>query len=158
MWFRDLIYSTDNISLIDSRDNRNLYISNLLTARQENVIVEKNIKGIVSIGDYGEDNHQQSSSVAELPIHLEDTPESDFRPLLPKTREFINKIFQEQGSVLVHCVVGVSRSPAIVIAYLIQEYGLTFQQAFDQVKNARPCVCLYDTHMEQLKSMKGQVN
>lgn len=41
--------------------------------------------------------------------------------------------------VLFHCVEGVSRSPSLLMAYLLQQEGLTLKQAFEIVKAARPC-------------------
>ncbi|CAD8163175.1 unnamed protein product [Paramecium octaurelia] len=42
------------------------------------------------------------------------------------------------GGVLVHCMAGVSRSAAIVIAYLIEKKKMTYYQAFTFVKSKRP--------------------
>lgn len=41
-------------------------------------------------------------------------------------------------NVLVHCHAGVSRSAAIVIAYVMKKYGLNFESAFELVKTRRP--------------------
>ncbi|CAD8164279.1 unnamed protein product [Paramecium octaurelia] len=42
------------------------------------------------------------------------------------------------GGVLVHCMAGVSRSAAIVIAYLIEKKKMTYYQALNFVKSKRP--------------------
>ncbi|CAD8077261.1 unnamed protein product [Paramecium sonneborni] len=42
------------------------------------------------------------------------------------------------GGVLVHCMAGISRSAAIVIAYLIEKKKMTYYQAFTFVKSKRP--------------------
>uniref|UniRef100_A0A8C7Y4E2 Dual specificity phosphatase 19b n=1 Tax=Oryzias sinensis TaxID=183150 RepID=A0A8C7Y4E2_9TELE len=46
--------------------------------------------------------------------------------------------FLQDGVVLVHCNAGVSRSPSVVIGYLMIREGLSFDDAFSQVKQARP--------------------
>lgn len=44
------------------------------------------------------------------------------------------------GSVLVHCVYGVSRSSTLVCAYLINQYGMNAKDAVEMVKAKRPQV------------------
>lgn len=45
-----------------------------------------------------------------------------------------------KGCVLVHCHAGVSRSATVVIAYLMQEKDLTFDQAFSFASKKRPVI------------------
>ncbi|XP_036392799.1 dual specificity protein phosphatase 14-like [Megalops cyprinoides] len=42
------------------------------------------------------------------------------------------------GSTLVHCAAGMSRSPALVMAYLMRYEGVTLRQAHDWVRDCRP--------------------
>ena len=42
--------------------------------------------------------------------------------------------------VLIHCLSGQHRSAAIVIGYMMKQYQLTYQKAFDKVKEKRNCV------------------
>ena len=44
------------------------------------------------------------------------------------------------ATVLVHCHAGVSRSASVVIGYLMYKEGLTWQEALDEVMDARPAV------------------
>lgn len=44
------------------------------------------------------------------------------------------------GGVLVHCYAGVSRSASCVIAYLMQERGMKFQEAFAFASKKRPVI------------------
>lgn len=54
---------------------------------------------------------------------------------------FINIVyFLQDGVVLVHCNAGVSRSSSVVIGYLMLREGLTFDDAYGQVKLARPSI------------------
>ncbi|XP_063076290.1 dual specificity protein phosphatase 18 [Engraulis encrasicolus] len=54
------------------------------------------------------------------------------------------------GGTLVHCAVGFSRSPTLVIAYLMKHKGLTLRQAHGQVQESRPGIRLNAGFWEQL--------
>lgn len=59
---------------------------------------------------------------------------------------------RNKGGVFVHCNAGMSRSPTIVIAYLMKKYGLSFEQALAFAKAKRPCVEPKEFFVEQLKA------
>ncbi|XP_076023828.1 dual specificity protein phosphatase 18 [Genypterus blacodes] len=54
------------------------------------------------------------------------------------------------GGTLVHCAAGMSRSPALVMAYLMRYRGVTLQQAHRWVRESRPYVRLNAGFWEQL--------
>ncbi|KAK1877079.1 Dual specificity protein phosphatase 18 [Dissostichus eleginoides] len=54
------------------------------------------------------------------------------------------------GSTLVHCVAGKSRSPALVMAYLMRYRAVTLRQAHRWVQDQRPCIRLNAGFWEQL--------
>ncbi|KAJ1628935.1 protein-tyrosine phosphatase-like protein [Pavlovales sp. CCMP2436] len=53
---------------------------------------------------------------------------------------FIERGLFGGGAVLVHCVVGRSRSGTLVAAYLMRKYGLTMGAALEQIRRVRPQV------------------
>ena len=62
-------------------------------------------------------------------INIADVTSSSLIRHLPGAIQFIKDGIQK-GGVLVHCHAGVSRSSSCVIAFLMQDRGITFQQAF----------------------------
>ena len=54
---------------------------------------------------------------------------------------FIENAVTNNGKVYVHCRCGYSRSPTIVIAYIMKKKQLHFNEALDFVSSKRPCIC-----------------
>lgn len=61
-----------------------------------------------------------------------------------------NSFIKSATNVLVHCVVGKSRSPSIVLGYLIAEKKMSFDEAFKLVKLKRPLINLNNNFIRNL--------
>ncbi|XP_023653666.2 dual specificity protein phosphatase 14 [Paramormyrops kingsleyae] len=61
------------------------------------------------------------------------------------------------GSTLVHCAAGMSRSPALVMAYLMRYRGVTLRQAHHWVRDRRPHICLNAGFWRQLLQYEKQL-
>ncbi|EIN12287.1 phosphotyrosine protein [Punctularia strigosozonata HHB-11173 SS5] len=86
---------------------------------------------------------EEPSKVLHIQTHrlpILDIPSADLKPHLETTCAIIERALAEGRNVLVHCQQGVSRSSAIVIAYLICKHGMTYEQAFEFCKARRACV------------------
>ncbi len=131
-----------------------LYLTNLGTAERTDIIKEKQIEGIITIGDNRSQQARKHAEYAKVwVIHLIDEEASDIQAHFADTRHFINAIFAQGGAVLVHCWAGISRSPTIVMAYLIQEFGMTYRQAFAYVMKKRKIICPNPSFVKQLKKL-----
>eukprot|EP00929_Paragymnodinium_shiwhaense_P048638 TRINITY_DN24563_c0_g1_i1.p1 TRINITY_DN24563_c0_g1~~TRINITY_DN24563_c0_g1_i1.p1 ORF type:complete len:553 (-),score=88.41 TRINITY_DN24563_c0_g1_i1:75-1733(-) len=69
-----------------------------------------------------------------------------FRTLREATK-FIHNTLRGKGSVLVHCVQGLSRSAALVCAYLMEYEGLSMDRALGELKSKHPG-CLTSQHWQ----------
>ncbi|XP_013187948.2 dual specificity protein phosphatase MPK-4 [Amyelois transitella] len=128
----------DNIDISVDLIDEGLYLGNLACARDSKALEKLQITHVLTI------------DVVPLPrtildrgnltfkyVKLADVPKEDLISHLPDTNQFIRNAIANDGVVLVHCYFGVSRSAAVVIAYIMEKYGLCYEDAFNLVKSKR---------------------
>ncbi|KAG7175569.1 Dual specificity protein phosphatase 14-like 2 [Homarus americanus] len=71
-------------------------------------------------------------------VRVSDAPSSDLAAHLDAITDKIDDVRGSGRRVLVHCVAGVSRSPAIILAYLVKYADMSLRQAFLHVRSVRP--------------------
>ncbi|XP_033643181.1 dual specificity protein phosphatase 12-like [Asterias rubens] len=71
-------------------------------------------------------------------VYINDMPSADILSHFEECIAFIDEVLTSSGNILVHCMMGISRSSTIVIAYLMHRDKITFQKAFDLVKEKHP--------------------
>ncbi|KAM6916212.1 dual specificity protein phosphatase 19-like [Xenentodon cancila] len=87
-------------------------------------------------------------------LEILDLPETQITSYLEECSSFIDQAQKQDGVVLVHCNAGVSRSSSIVIGYLMLREGLSFDDAYNQVKLARPSIRPNAGFYQQLHNYK----
>ncbi|CAH0722125.1 unnamed protein product, partial [Brenthis ino] len=128
----------DNLDVsVDLIDN-GLYLGNLACARDNKTLEQLKITHILTI-----DLVPLPRSILDRTnitfkfMKLADVPKEDLISHLPESNDFIKQAIANGGTVLVHCYFGVSRSAAVVIAYIMEKYGLCYEDAFLLVKTKR---------------------
>ncbi|XP_023152263.1 dual specificity protein phosphatase 18 [Amphiprion ocellaris] len=114
-----------------------LYLSNQRAANDASQLTDNNITCIINVTE----TRTSSSAPPGLDyIHIP-VPDSPLSPLRDHFDEVADKIHttaESSGRTLVHCNAGVSRSPALCMAYLVKHRGLTLLEAHRWVKTCRP--------------------
>lgn len=67
----------------------------------------------------------------------------------------INYFINQNKKIYIHCVHGKSRSPIIIIYYLMKYYYLTFDEAYQKIKNIRTIISINDNFIKELTGMKN---
>uniref|UniRef100_A0A8D0GP69 Serine/threonine/tyrosine interacting protein n=1 Tax=Sphenodon punctatus TaxID=8508 RepID=A0A8D0GP69_SPHPU len=75
-----------------------------------------------------------------LVLDIADNPVENIIRFFPTTKEFIDGSLQTGGKVLVHGNAGISRSAALVIAYIMETFGVKYRDAFTYVQERRFCI------------------
>ncbi|OTF74650.1 hypothetical protein BLA29_007868 [Euroglyphus maynei] len=79
-----------------------------------------------------------------------------FDDVSDKIHEFLQKF--PDNSVLIHCMAGVSRSSALIIAYLIKYHKMTTREGFELVKMIRPFIRPNIAFVGQLMAFEEKLN
>ncbi|KAI5120460.1 hypothetical protein M0805_008507 [Coniferiporia weirii] len=86
-------------------------------------------------------SHQNQQQVGRFKVALADSAAPDLlAPHLDGAVRFIRERLNRGENVLVHCQQGISRSPAIVLAFLMRERALSYDAALQVVKTRRKCI------------------
>ncbi|CAG2179043.1 unnamed protein product, partial [Oppiella nova] len=86
-----------------------------------------------------------------LTLDIADTPTQNIIQYFPSVTKFIDDCFERNGAVLVHGNAGISRSAALVIAYIMEKQNLSASQAIRVVQNKRFCIFPNEGFRQQLQ-------
>lgn len=83
-------------------------------------------------------------------VNVLDQDDANLLDSLEDAVDFIEEAVDGDGKVLVHCVSGVSRSAAVVVAFMCHSMGLSVGEALEVLKMSSPQVCPNDGFLRQL--------
>ncbi|KAI9513226.1 protein-tyrosine phosphatase-like protein [Russula earlei] len=122
--------ATRNIDIVIDRQ---LYIGNLAAAKSVDLRRQHGITHVVSVCP---DHPLQGPHHMIIPV--QDSEYDDILIYLPEACRFIRNALEGGGRVLVHCLMGVSRSATVVAAYLMSTCHISVHKALSAVKRVRP--------------------
>ncbi|KAJ8517744.1 hypothetical protein ONZ45_g5119 [Pleurotus djamor] len=112
-----------------------LFLGNLSAGQSVDLRKKIGITHVVSVcPEYA------STGPNHLSIPVQDSEYENLLVHLPNACCFIQNALDRGGKVLVHCVMGISRSTTVVCAYLMKTRHMTPAAAIRFVKRWRPCV------------------
>lgn len=113
------------------------------------------------------------SQYTHLQIQLTDEATSNLLAILPAAFSFINKCLYDtedetinvkaphKNTIVIHCHEGLSRSPSVLICYLIKYYKLSLKQLMHAIKRKTGDLNINEGFMRQLElfeQIKGDLN
>ena len=90
------------------------------------------------------------SNVIYCHLKISDRPKFKIINFLDKASDFINQAQSNNGIILVHCQLGISRSTTCVISYFIKYLGYTTMNALNFIKKKRTQVMPNNGFLDQL--------
>jgi hypothetical protein len=117
-----------------------VYLGDLAAAESASVLGALGITHVLSAMRGAVRLPQTPTGTTHHQFPIEDNPFAELAAHLPAATEFIRAALAERpdARVLVHCVQGVSRSAAVVAAYLVVRFGWPVDQAVAHIKSCRP--------------------
>lgn len=125
-----------------------LYLGDRIHSSTRKILDDLDITCILNMAEELENTFEGELEYCKLGVG--DTLNDNIYPTLKTAVEFIQKAKKHCRKVLVHCNMGVSRSTTAVLAYLISENRIDFEQAFHFVKQQRPIVHPNESFKHQL--------
>jgi len=177
-----LVHSDIEWSSIQSISNYApyIYIGNFQNAINEKELRDNNIKVILAITPFDKDSDTKKLYTKLGIIHnflpLDNVPyptkegEKTLKDVYDDAYNVITKCVNQKLNLLIHCLQGVSSSPAIVAYYSLRFTYMTAQQKCLQItnnmlppiikklKDARPCVQINYGFIEQLEDVEAKIS
>ncbi|XP_068679363.1 dual specificity protein phosphatase 22-like [Montipora capricornis] len=111
-----------------------LYLGNIRDAKDMDQLTKNHITHILSIHDSAQPDPEHH---VYKHIHAADSPDQEISGYFQESINFIHNCRINNGVVLVHCMAGISRSTAIVAAYIMAVTQLNWKDALKAIKCSR---------------------
>jgi len=130
-----------------------LYLGDIFAA--ENMSVLKSLK-ISSIVNCTEDDSkfEDEAGFQYYHVNIHDLPGEDIASHFDEALGFIDQAQKSGRKVLVHCHAGVSRSPTLVLAYLMRSFRWPLDDAMNYLYQRRPSICPNSGFLSQLREFE----
>jgi hypothetical protein len=91
-------------------------------------------------------------------VLVKDSYDANISAKLTLVCQFIDKFIEQDKAVLIFSDLGISRSVAVVIAYLVYHTGYTLTTAYEHVKDCRQTACPNQAFLQQLGTWYNQTS
>ena len=124
----------------------NIYLGDTQAANNETYLLENDVKAVVNCAN---GYTSQYNTIRFLELNLYDSPYQNLFPKFEVAYAFIKE--NSKHNILIHCLQGKSRSPSLVVFYLMKEKGWDYDTSIGFIKEKRPNVAPIIGFIDQLK-------
>lgn len=130
----------------------NLYLTNVTKARNVSQLQALKITHVLTVSSEINISHVvKPLNIEYLRVDVDDEEDFPICNFFDQMNDFIHRCLKSNGKIIVHCQMGVSRSPTAVIAYLIKYQGFSWEDALKLVKEKRRYARPNEGFVDQLK-------
>jgi len=127
-----------------------LFVGNKMAAADGDLLHRKGVVAVCAVGA------RQVFGGAGHHISIEDDGSESMLPHFEPACRFIHE-YRQRGAVLVHCKGGISRSPAMIIAYLMRHEHLSLVDAMAVCSCARPAARPREIFLQDLATWQEKL-
>ncbi|PFH51939.1 hypothetical protein AMATHDRAFT_141329 [Amanita thiersii Skay4041] len=131
-----------------------LYLAGYTIASDSAELVRLGVTHVVSVLEHAPSLPKSIKEECRLHVKVADRAEANLLEKLDTTTSFIRAALNENDTnvVLVHCLMGISRSATVLCAYLIATKNMKVDQAINYVQSKRPIISPNTGFKEQLET------
>jgi len=111
---------------------KNILVGSKKVAKNFNLLKNNGVVAVLNITDSLKNFHENSPTFSYLRIPIADSNDAPIENFFIEAVEFIEHHIQK-GKVLVHCNEGLSRSPALVIAFAMKHFKMNLKEAYEKI-------------------------
>ena len=146
--------------------NNGIFIGNvdsvISTTKSKDILEQRDIKIVISAltEEEYEDNMIAEQDFPNIQWHrlvIDDEPNENITKYFYTVHNIISNAIANKQNVIVHCAAGMSRSPTLVLAYLMIENKWCFEEAYNYMKAKRPYISPNIGFIKQLKQLEYQL-
>lgn len=115
-----------------------LFIGSRTNAADAKLLEDLHIKFVLNVTFDCPNFHEENLVYKRIPVR--DTWNQNLQSFFSDAFEFIELARKSDSRVLVHCTAGISRSSAIVIAYIMRAFAMSLSHAYSFVKSKRQII------------------
>ena len=130
----------------------NLFMSGYHSASDISILKEFNISHIINLTSQHCAN-LNTFHVTYSNFKLSDNSNFSLIPYFDTITNLIQEKINEGQKVLIHCKMGVSRAPSLIIAYLIKKKGMKYKEAFEFLYSINPKIAPNLGYLMQLQEL-----
>lgn len=146
----------DEVSQISCIIENKLYLSGMLPIRKISSVKDLCITHILSLTSLDE-CHENEQKFITKHLKINDDLNTDITKYAEELINFIVEGTRDNNKILVHCGLGVSRSPAVICLYLMKIKNMKMQEALSYIQSKRSIVQPNKAFLEQLKKYENEL-
>ena len=139
---------------IPNKITESIFLGKSNSAQNLDVLQELGITHILMVGYDLEAKFPKQITYTHL--EMDDKEGVNIQVYFDTACDFIDEAINSGGKILIHCHAGVSRSASIVIAYLIKQKKISYEEAREICRQGRPCINPNRGFVEQLRHWSKQ--
>lgn len=134
----------------------NLYIGSMAAAQNKEALLKCKVTHIINSACTLKNSFPNDFEYLRID-NLLDSADANVKQYFSSTTPFIKNALNSGGCVFVHCHAGISRSSTIIIAYLIECLGFSFEDALKLCQSKRTKINPNQGFVKQLKELEEEV-